>query len=187
MQLQRKWPDKHWNTRLIFQDGSQMILTLPDHMINTKLSCDWCLLWLVSHSETYQENWRFSPDPRWRRRFSSEAPREAWLRETIAMYGMCWLSLHVFTVALDFYPAVMTTVDIHVLTSLLICCHSLAMSNSFADPIIDRLTNERFRVRNQSDIVIVCIVFYHSVDYIFWSFEINDIILFFRIHCLKIC
>ena len=27
-------------------------------------------------------NWRFTPDPRWRRRFSSEVPREVWANET---------------------------------------------------------------------------------------------------------
>lgn len=63
----------------------------------------------------------------------------------VAMFGVCWLPLHMFTLILDFYPAVMHTVDYHVLTSLFICCHWLAMSNSFANPIIYGFTNESFR------------------------------------------
>ena len=65
----------------------------------------------------------------------------------VAMFGICWLPLHLFTLVLDFYPEVMHTVDIQILTSLFICCHWLAMSNSFANPIIYGFTNESFRVR----------------------------------------
>ncbi|WAQ96123.1 TLR2-like protein, partial [Mya arenaria] len=63
----------------------------------------------------------------------------------VAMFGICWLPLHAFILVLDFFPSVGETVSGSTLTSLFISCHWLAMSNSFANPIIYGFTNESFR------------------------------------------
>lgn len=64
----------------------------------------------------------------------------------VAMFGICWLPLHLFTLILDFYPNILKTVSMETLTRLFISSHWLAMSNSFANPIIYGFTNESFRV-----------------------------------------
>ncbi|KAH3869932.1 prolactin-releasing peptide receptor-like [Dreissena polymorpha] len=60
----------------------------------------------------------------------------------VAMFGLCWLPLHVFTLIYDFVPV---ELSYNTLTAIFIGCHWLAMSNSFANPIIYGFTNESFR------------------------------------------
>jgi hypothetical protein len=65
----------------------------------------------------------------------------------VAMFGICWFPLHLFILLLDFRPELFKTVSMETLTTLFIIFHWLAMSNSFANPIIYGFTNESFRVR----------------------------------------
>lgn len=63
----------------------------------------------------------------------------------VAMFGICWLPLHMFTLLLDFRPEIHTPENMKTLTTIYISFHWLAMSNSFANPIIYGFTNESFR------------------------------------------
>ncbi|XP_060583525.1 substance-K receptor-like isoform X3 [Ruditapes philippinarum] len=63
----------------------------------------------------------------------------------VAMFGICWFPLHLFILLLDFRPELFKTVSMETLTTLFIIFHWLAMSNSFANPIIYGFTNESFR------------------------------------------
>ncbi|XP_045212427.2 RYamide receptor-like [Mercenaria mercenaria] len=63
----------------------------------------------------------------------------------VAMFGVCWFPLHLFMLLLDFHPEILTSVSMETLTTLFITFHWLAMSNSFANPIIYGFTNESFR------------------------------------------
>ncbi|XP_021343125.1 orexin receptor type 1-like isoform X2 [Mizuhopecten yessoensis] len=63
----------------------------------------------------------------------------------VAVFGICWLPIHVFAIVMDFYPSVFEQGD-HMLTmAVFLCVHWLAMSNSFANPVIYGFTNESFR------------------------------------------
>ena len=68
----------------------------------------------------------------------------------VAVFGVCWLPLHVFAMLVDFYEGFLQFESdqehMRVLIMFL-CVHWLAMSNSFANPIIYGFTNENFRVR----------------------------------------
>lgn len=67
----------------------------------------------------------------------------------VAVFGVCWLPLHVFAMLVDFYEGFLQFENeqehLRVLIMFL-CVHWLAMSNSFANPIIYGFTNENFRV-----------------------------------------
>lgn len=63
----------------------------------------------------------------------------------VAMFGVCWFPLHLFILLIDFQPEIVQYVSRETLTTLFISFHWLAMSNSFANPIIYGFTNESFR------------------------------------------
>lgn len=69
----------------------------------------------------------------------------------VTIFVLCWLPLHVFFLILDFHPTSQTILGPKV-TSIYLGVHWLAMSNSFANPIIYGFTNESFRV----DLVNLC-------------------------------
>lgn len=75
----------------------------------------------------------------------------------VTIFVLCWLPLHVFFLILDFHPTSQSILGPKV-TSIYLGVHWLAMSNSFANPIIYGFTNESFRVSNQN----VIIKSYHS-------------------------
>lgn len=66
----------------------------------------------------------------------------------VAVFGVCWLPLHVFAMLVDFHEGFLLFENeqehLRVLIMFL-CVHWLAMSNSFANPIIYGFTNENFR------------------------------------------
>lgn len=67
----------------------------------------------------------------------------------VAVFGLCWLPIHAFNLVLDYYPEVInyeTEHDARVMLAIFLSVHWLAMSNSFANPIIYGFTNESFRV-----------------------------------------
>ncbi|ESO82289.1 hypothetical protein LOTGIDRAFT_146619, partial [Lottia gigantea] len=67
----------------------------------------------------------------------------------ILMFGLCWLPLHTFFLVIDFNPELLnykTTAQEEMFTAIYYCVHWLAMSNSFANPIIYGFLNESFRV-----------------------------------------
>ena len=67
----------------------------------------------------------------------------------VTIFGLCWLPLHVFTLVIDFRPEVLeydTQEDEKLLLGIYLGVHWLAMSNSFANPIIYSFTNDNFRV-----------------------------------------
>lgn len=74
----------------------------------------------------------------------------------VAMFGICWCPLHLFMLLLDFHPEIYQHVSMETLTTLFISFHWLAMSNSFANPIIYGFTNESFRVRSFYIYVLTC-------------------------------
>ncbi|KAK3107074.1 hypothetical protein FSP39_006319 [Pinctada imbricata] len=69
----------------------------------------------------------------------------------VVMFGLCWLPLHVFNVIINFRPELAD--DKHhdrgdnSLLAVYLTTHWLAMSNSFANPVIYSFTNDSFRVR----------------------------------------
>ncbi|KAL4239857.1 hypothetical protein ACF0H5_000657 [Mactra antiquata] len=63
----------------------------------------------------------------------------------VAMFGICWLPIHLFALLYDFKPEVFGQFSHSTLTSIYIAVHWLAMSNSFANPLIYGFTNESFR------------------------------------------
>lgn len=69
----------------------------------------------------------------------------------VAVFGLCWLPIHVFTLILDFKPEILhyeTMDDAMALMTFYLSVHWLAMSNSFANPLIYGFTNANFRVSN---------------------------------------
>jgi hypothetical protein len=67
------------------------------------------------------------------------------------LFGLCWLPIHVFTLILDFKPEILryeTVDDAMALMIFYLSVHWLAMSNSFANPLIYGFTNANFRVSN---------------------------------------
>lgn len=63
----------------------------------------------------------------------------------VVMFGICWLPLHLFNLMGDF-TEVFKDVPHQQKLALFLGAHWLAMSNSFANPIIYGFTNETFRV-----------------------------------------
>ena len=77
------------------------------------------------------------------------------LAVVVALFGVCWLPLHVFVLLMDFKPdlfPVSKESDVTILISAYYTVHWLAMSNSFVNPIIYSFLNETFRV-GQDDII----------------------------------
>ncbi|XP_048763136.2 RYamide receptor-like isoform X1 [Ostrea edulis] len=62
----------------------------------------------------------------------------------VVMFGICWLPLHLFNLLGDFTTVLRNVPHQHIL-GLFLSAHWLAMSNSFANPIIYGFTNETFR------------------------------------------
>ena len=70
----------------------------------------------------------------------------------VVAFALSWLPLHIFTLLHDFIPSLydrMTEEDHYemIYYASFYACHWLAMSNSFANPIIYGFMNESFRVR----------------------------------------
>lgn len=66
----------------------------------------------------------------------------------VAVFGVCWLPLHVFAMLVDFYDGFLqfeSDQEHRMVLIMFLCVHWLAMSNSFANPIIYGFTNENFR------------------------------------------
>lgn len=75
----------------------------------------------------------------------------------VAMFGLCWLPIHVFTMATDFFPEILnysSPQEEKLFIGIFLSAHWLAMSNSFANPIIYGFTNDNFRVSSDKVIVI---------------------------------
>ena len=81
----------------------------------------------------------------------------------VALFGVCWLPLHLFTLVLDFYPDLMKKPgskspltggggdpkrvdERRILVLFYYAVHWLAMSNSFVNPIVYGFFNDNFRV-----------------------------------------
>ena len=64
----------------------------------------------------------------------------------VLLFGICWLPLHVFILALDFHPQIAMAVNPQDLIALFYSVHWLAMSNSFVNPIIYGFLHNSFRV-----------------------------------------
>ncbi|KAJ8318579.1 hypothetical protein KUTeg_003670 [Tegillarca granosa] len=67
----------------------------------------------------------------------------------VAMFGLCWLPIHAFTMATDFFPEILdysSPQEEKLFIGLFLSAHWLAMSNSFANPIIYGFTNDNFRM-----------------------------------------
>ena len=67
----------------------------------------------------------------------------------VTMFGVCWLPLHTFFLVIDFNPELMNYESLEeerFFVALYYSVHWLAMSNSFANPVIYSFTNDSFRV-----------------------------------------
>ena len=69
----------------------------------------------------------------------------------VALFGICWLPLHVFIVVLDLAPGLVQRASHNpylqqLFIAIYYTVHWLAMSNSFVNPIIYSFLNESFRV-----------------------------------------
>ena len=67
----------------------------------------------------------------------------------VALFGACWMPLHVFNMVLD-YGSVLhedTPPETYqIITAFYYAVHWLAMSNSFVNPIIYGFLNDSFKV-----------------------------------------
>lgn len=64
----------------------------------------------------------------------------------VAMFGVCWMPLHILNVILNFRTETSSRAD-DTIAAIYISAHWLAMANSFANPIIYSFTNSIFRVK----------------------------------------
>ena len=67
----------------------------------------------------------------------------------VTMFGVCWLPLHTFFLVIDFNPELTNYESMEeerFFVALYYSVHWLAMSNSFANPVIYSFTNDSFRV-----------------------------------------
>lgn len=64
----------------------------------------------------------------------------------VAMFGVCWMPLHILNVILNFRTEISSRAD-DTIAAIYISAHWLAMANSFANPIIYSFTNSIFRVK----------------------------------------
>lgn len=67
----------------------------------------------------------------------------------VVIFGLCWLPIHGLNMARDSNPEIMnfqSASEYYTFLGLFLAAHWLAMSNSFANPIIYGFTNESFRV-----------------------------------------
>lgn len=64
----------------------------------------------------------------------------------VAMFGVCWMPLHILNVILNFRTETSSRADDNI-AAIYISAHWLAMANSFANPIIYSFTNSIFRVK----------------------------------------
>lgn len=67
----------------------------------------------------------------------------------VCIFGLCWLPLHTFIIVIDFNPHLLEYKSEQqeiLFTAVYYFAHWLAMSNSFANPIIYGFTNDSFRV-----------------------------------------
>jgi hypothetical protein len=71
----------------------------------------------------------------------------------VAMFGICWMPLHILNVILNFRTESSSSAD-DTLAAIYISAHWLAMANSFANPIIYSFTNSIFRVKNFQNVFI---------------------------------
>uniref|UniRef100_K1Q7L6 Neuropeptide Y receptor n=1 Tax=Magallana gigas TaxID=29159 RepID=K1Q7L6_MAGGI len=62
----------------------------------------------------------------------------------VAMFGVCWMPLHILNVILNFRTETSSRAD-DTIAAIYISAHWLAMANSFANPIIYSFTNSIFR------------------------------------------
>ncbi|XP_067672121.1 prolactin-releasing peptide receptor-like [Haliotis asinina] len=66
----------------------------------------------------------------------------------VCIFGLCWLPLHTFIIVIDFNPHLLEYKSEQqevLFTAIYYFAHWLAMSNSFANPIIYGFTNDSFR------------------------------------------
>ncbi|XP_013420643.1 QRFP-like peptide receptor [Lingula anatina] len=63
----------------------------------------------------------------------------------VALFGICWLPLHLFIQILDFAPYLYSVESAPILDISFYCVHWLAMSNSFQNPIIYGFLNDSFQ------------------------------------------
>ncbi|XP_038651789.1 neuropeptide Y receptor type 5-like [Scyliorhinus canicula] len=73
----------------------------------------------------------------------------------VAVFALCWLPFHIFSVTYEFNPAVLPS-DPMDITALYFFSHYLAMSHSFWNPLIYGFYNDNFR----ADLQRLCIRFY---------------------------
>ena len=71
------------------------------------------------------------------------------LLAVVALFAICWLPLHVFTVVVDFNQELTnykSKQEKEMLIAIYYVVHWLAMSNSFVNPIIYSFLNNNFKV-----------------------------------------
>ncbi|XP_032885939.1 RYamide receptor-like [Amblyraja radiata] len=70
----------------------------------------------------------------------------------VAVFALCWLPFHIFSVTYEFNPAVLPSDPVDI-TALYFFSHYLAMSHSFWNPLIYGFYNDNFRVRLVFDVI----------------------------------
>ena len=78
----------------------------------------------------------------------------------VALFGLCWLPLHLFALVGDLSPlqaeAAASPALMRRLVTAYLVAHWLAMSNSFVNPLIYGLLNDGFRVRAPTSTPSLC-------------------------------
>ena len=68
----------------------------------------------------------------------------------VVVFAVCWLPVHLFNLVIDLQPSVLdrirTQQDERLYIGIFYICHWLAMSNSFANPVIYCFLSDSFRV-----------------------------------------
>lgn len=109
----------------------------------------------------------------------------------VAMFGVCWMPLHILNVILNFRTETSSRADDNI-AAIYISAHWLAMANSFANPIIYSFTNSIFRVKllvlpNISLFIptSLCNLYYWENIKLQHQFQVNAFHIFFSIYVIS--
>ncbi len=67
----------------------------------------------------------------------------------VSLYGICWAPIKLYHILIFFWPTLLkfcTPTEFYTIVVIYFCCHWMAMSNSFVNPIVYSFMSESFRV-----------------------------------------
>ncbi|XP_063443907.1 prolactin-releasing peptide receptor-like [Mytilus trossulus] len=137
--------DEHWPPYLSRKIYTVFILLLTYIIPLTILSITYLVIGIILWKRTAPGNCHVERDMH---QLRAKIKVVKMLVIVVAIFGLCWLPLHGLNMARDTNPEIMkfqSQKEYYVFLGLYLTAHWLAMSNSFANPIIYGFTNESFR------------------------------------------